>query len=99
MKNLLPFLVIYVLIQDGSRTIKASWSDGQPVAQLMIERQKTNPGLTFEIVNQKQFDSTIVALPVPTTDPIKEQAISDAKNTALDSQTRLNALIKAIDLK
>ena len=38
-------------------------------------------------------------LPVPVIDVVKEQAISDAKDTKLDAQTRIDALIKALDLK
>lgn len=100
MKKVIPFLVIYVLIQQGGETIKATWSDGQPVDAMLQERMASNPAITsYLVVDQKTFDAVPDTTHTnPSPDPIKEQAILDAKNAGKTTTERLDALIKVLGL-
>lgn len=96
MKRIFQVLIIYVLVQQGGQTLKFTWSDGQPVDALLTERAKANPGMTWQIVNKTAFDlvpdSVVTQLP----DPVKQQAILDAKDKTKTADQRLDALIKAV---
>ncbi len=72
MKRMIPFLLIYVLIQQSGETIKATWTDGQPVDQLL-------QGKTYQIVSKAVFDAT----PGPT--PLTpEQITASLRLSAID---------------
>lgn len=92
MRRFFPFLLIYVLLQQGGNTIKSTWSDGQPVDQLL-------DGKTYQIVDKSSFDAVPDTKPIPL-DPVKEserkQAILDAKDKSKKTEDRLDALIKAL---
>lgn len=98
------WIILYVLIQDGGLTYKSTYEGmTQPeVDSLLKDRQKDHPGSTYSFVSQKTFVSTPdpwPPLPTGAADPVRTQAISDAKNIGKTPQERLDALIKAIDLK
>lgn len=97
MKKIIPLLLIYVLIQQRGQTVKATWTDGQPVNEMLALRMKNDPSITsFQIVDQATFNGVPDLVITSTPDPIKEQAILDAKNTGKTTQERLDALIKAV---
>lgn len=96
MRRIFQVLIIYVLVQQGGQTLKFTWSDGQPVDALLTERAKSNPGTTWQIVNKTAFDlvpDSVVAPPM--LDPVKQQAILDAKDSKKSISQRLDALIAA----
>lgn len=97
MKTLIPLLLIYVLITQGTDTLKATWSNDQPVKALLDERCASQ-GCTYQIVDQKTFDAQ--PNPIVAKDPNKQaqtqQAILDAKDSNKTTDERLNALIKAV---
>lgn len=102
MNRCAALLTLYVLIQHGSLISKATCDgmDQPTVDRLIQERQATTPGMTYQFVTKKAFDLTPNPVPAPPPpDPVRDQAVLDAKNPLLTSQQRLDAIIKAIDLK
>lgn len=99
MRRLVPFfLTIYVLITKGPETIKASF-DGMSQESIDLSL-KDKTGITYQVVERKVFDAVLDPPPSkPIPDPVKDQAISDAKNASKTPTERLNALISVIDLK
>lgn len=97
MKRLGQLALIYVLISQGGQTIKATWTDNQPVRDLLDERCARGV-CTYQLVSQADYDA--VPNPSNAPDPVKQaeirQAILDAKNTSKTSDERINALLKII---
>lgn len=102
MKRIGPIVAtIYVLATQGSVVSKSRYEgmDQATVQTLITDTEKSNPGSSYAIVSKQEFD--LVPDPVVSViaDPVKAQAILDAKDARLSVDQRLNALIKAIDLR
>ena len=102
MKSLVACLfVLYVLVQHKADVMKFRY-EGMPkkvVEGLVKETVSEYPGATYKFVTKQVFDAVIdpqVDLPPFAA---RERAISDAKDKSKTTDERLDALIKAIDLK
>ena len=70
--------------------------------QALFDAEKSS--CTFMTKEEFDADQALRAIaianrPPPAQDPVKVQATIDAQNKLLDAQSRIDALIKAIDLK
>lgn len=100
--------IVAVLILAPSFSIAATiyTSDGlsyegmsQAAVQAMLDAQGSKATLVSKTAFDQDTIDRINRKPPPSVDTVKQQAILDAKNDSLDAKARLNALIKAIDLK
>lgn len=101
-RNAIPFFIIYVLLnQSDGTTAKMTYLNvSQSAVDKLLAEGRASTGLTYRVVTEKEFrdvSSPSINFPVP--DSAKQQAISDAKNTGKTPEERIDALIKAIDLK
>lgn len=101
-KQAIFFAVIYAVITQSNGSKAKVFYQGMPQAtvdSLLREQQVLNPGITYSIVSQKAFDAVPDPVRVTPPDPIKQQAVLDAKDTNKTPQERIDALVKAIDLR
>lgn len=102
-------LLFSLLIASVSFAETLYTSDGvvyQGMSQATVQALLDAQGSTCVFVTKDVFDQNtkdreqaIEARIQPPPDPVKQQAILDAQNDKLDSQTRLNALLKVITLQ
>lgn len=90
MKKLIPVLIVFYLIRDGVPMTVTN------VSQSEIESYYGKS----VIVDKATYDAAVAALPPFTIppDPVRDQAILDAKNTQKTDSERIEALIKAVGL-
>lgn len=76
-------------------------SDGQPMTISGLSQDDIQKQGIYQVVDKKTYDAAIAAIPITTKpiDPVRDQAVLDAKNASKTADQRLDALIKAIDLK
>lgn len=98
MKRLWMLPAIYVLVHTAQGDHVRAY-EGQ--SQATITSLLTGEGKTGDFVSAKDYQAFIDSHPPRPTvpDPVKQQAIVDAKNASKSPQERIDALIKAIDLK
>lgn len=95
------FFTIYVLIQNGVSISKAQYSGmtQTTIDGLLKEQKALTPGMTYQFVDKATFDGTVIPIVIAPVDTVRTQAVADAKDKTKSPQARLDALIRAIDLK
>lgn len=88
MRRLIPLLAVFFIIRDGIPMTVTNLSQGE------VEGYYGKSA----IVDKPSYDAAVAAIPsnVKVADPVKDQAILDAKSKILSTDQRLDALIKVV---
>ena len=97
---IIGLLAIFTLVHDPSGDYVGYYENQSSDT---ISGMMSNQGYAFDFIDQPTYDAFQKSHPFIVTQDTatlaaKDQAISDAKNTKLDAQTRLDALTKALGL-